>query len=242
MSTAPKPHFIFDFGAVLFRWRPHVLLAQVLPQRVTDEASARHWAAQIFQSYQGDWGDFDDGKVSVPMSNMRWCSDGFEIKCDSGETVTATFAKDCCDREILAWRAWEGKGLPGEPVRDMLVEAVERRFGAVEAIPHTCKLEFLTDNGSAYIAHETRGISRSLGLKPVTTPVCSPQSNGMAESFVNTFKRDYMSRMDLRDAPTVLAQLPGAFEHFNEIHPHSSLKMMSPREFRRRHNQSAHQG
>ncbi len=66
MSTASKPHFIFDFGAVLFRWRPHVLLAEVLPQRVTDEASARHWAAQIFQSYQGDWGDFDDGKVSVP--------------------------------------------------------------------------------------------------------------------------------------------------------------------------------
>jgi putative hydrolase of the HAD superfamily len=68
MSTAPapKPHFIFDFGAVLFRWRPHVLLAQALPQRVTDEASARYWAAQIFQSYQGDWGDFDDGKVSVP--------------------------------------------------------------------------------------------------------------------------------------------------------------------------------
>ena len=69
------------------------------------------------------------------MSNMRWCSDGFEIKCDSGETVTATFAKDCCDREIMAWRAWEGKGLPGEPVRDMLVEAVERRFGTVEAMP-----------------------------------------------------------------------------------------------------------
>lgn len=183
-----------------------------------------------------------DGQVSVPMSNMRWCSDGFEIKCDSGETVTATFAKDCCDREILAWRAREGKGLPGEPVRDMLVEAVELRFGTVEAMPQGCDLEFLTDNGSAYIAHETRRIAKSLGLKPINTPVCSPQSNGMAESFVNTFKRDYMSRMDLRDAPTVLAQLPGAFEHFNEIHPHSSLKMMSPREFRRRQNHPAHQG
>jgi transposase InsO family protein len=55
----------------------------------------------------------------------------------------------------------------------------------------------------------------------------------MAESFVNTFKRDYVSRMDRRDALTVLAQLPAAFEHFNEIHPHSSLKMKSPREFRR---------
>lgn len=156
------------------------------------------------------------------MSSMRWCSDGFEIKCDSGETVTVTFAKDCCDREILAWRAWEGKGLAGEPVRDMLVEAVERRFGTVEAVPLERELEFLTDNGSAYIAHETRGIARSLGLKPINTPVCSPQSNSVAESFVNTFKRDYMSRMDLRDSPTVLAQLPGAFEHFNEIHPHSS--------------------
>ena len=38
--------------------------------------------------------------------------------------------------------------------------------------------------------------------------------------------------MDLRDARTVLAQLPVAFEHFNEVHLHSSLKMRSPREFR----------
>ena len=75
-----------------------------------------------------------EGKVAVAASNVRWCSDGFEIRCDSGETVTATFAKDCCDREIMAWRAWPGKGLPGEPVREMLIEAVEKRFGAVEAV------------------------------------------------------------------------------------------------------------
>ena len=173
-----------------------------------------------------------NGKVAVAASDMRWCSDGFEIKCDSGQTVTATFAKDCCDREIMAWRAWEGKGLPGEPVREMLIEAVERRFGAVEAVPPEHVLEFLTDNGGAYIAGDTRRIARSLGLRPINTPVCSPQSNGMAESFVNTFRRDYLSRMDLSDAPTVLAQLPAAFEHFNEVHPHSSLKMKSPREFR----------
>ena len=76
-----------------------------------------------------------NGTVAVATSDTRWCSDGFEIKCDSGETVTTTFAKDCCDREILAFRAWEGKGLPGEPVREMLIEAVEKRFGTVEAVP-----------------------------------------------------------------------------------------------------------
>ena len=55
----------------------------------------------------------------------------------------------------------------------------------------------------------------------------------MAESFVNTFKRDHVSRMDLSDARTVLAQLPAALEHFDEVHPHSSLKVKSLREFRR---------
>lgn len=174
-----------------------------------------------------------EGTVSVQASNTRWCSDGFEIPCDSGQTVTATFAKDCCDREIMAFRAWVGKGLPGEPVREMLIEAVEKRFGAVEALPAGHVLEFLSDNGGAYIAHDTRRIARQLGLTPINTPVCSPQSNGMAESFVNTFKRDYVSRMDRTDAATVLAQLQAAFEHFNEVHPHSSLQMKSPRQFRR---------
>jgi transposase InsO family protein len=174
-----------------------------------------------------------DGKVIVAASKTRWCSDGFEIKCDSGQTVTATFAKDCCDREVMAWRAWEGKGLPGEPVREMLIEAVEQRFGAVDAIPEGYTLEFLTDNGGAYIAHDTRRIARSLGLTPLNTPVCSPQSNGVAESFVNSFRRDYVSQMDLSNAARVLAQLPAAFEHFNEVHPHSGLKMRSPREYRR---------
>lgn len=174
-----------------------------------------------------------EGKVAVQRSDLRWCSDGFEINCDSGETVTNTFAKDCCDREVMAWRAWKGKGLPGEPVREMLIEAVEKRFGAVEAIPAGHTLEFLSDNGGAYIAGETRNVAHQLGLTPINTPVCSPQSNGMAESFVNTFKRDYVSRMDLSDAATVMAQLPAAYEHFNEVHPHSALKMKSPREFRR---------
>jgi transposase InsO family protein len=115
----------------------------------------------------------------------------------------------------------------------MLIEAVERRFGSVEAVPPEHVLEFLSDNGGAYIAADTRTLARQLGLQPINTPVCSPQSNGMAESFVNTFRRDYISRMDLSDSRTVMAQLPAAFEHFNEVHPHSSLKMKSPREFRR---------
>ncbi len=75
-------------------------------------------------------------------------------------------------------------------------------------------------------------MARLLGLQPVNVPVCSPQSNGLAESFVNIVRRDYVSRIDLIDAQTVLARLTAAFEHFNEVHPNSALKMKSPREFR----------
>ena len=172
-----------------------------------------------------------DGKVAVSESNTRWCSDGFEIACENGQVVTGTFTKDCCDREIIAWRAWSGRGLPGEPVREMLIEAVETRFGTVEAC--SGELQFLSDNGGAYRAHETHAVARELGITPIHTPVCSPQSNGMAESFVNTFKRDYVSQMDRSTAATVLTQLPAAFTHFNEVHPHSALKLKSPRMYRR---------
>ncbi len=75
-----------------------------------------------------------EGKVAVAAGDVRWCSDGFEIKCESGETVTATFAKDSCDSEIMAWRGWPGKGLLGEPVCEMphrgRGEALRHRGGA----------------------------------------------------------------------------------------------------------------
>lgn len=76
--------------------------------------------------------------------------------------------------------------------------------------------------------------SFSVAGKSSTTPVHSPQSNGMAESFVKTIKRDY-AKLALRpDAKTVLQQLADWFEHYNTKHPHSALKYLPPRMFRER--------
>lgn len=54
----------------------------------------------------------------------------------------------------------------------------------------------------------------------------------MAESFVATFKRDYVYVNDCVDAEWVLAQLPAWFADYNEQAPHSALGMRSPNEFR----------
>ena len=70
-----------------------------------------------------------------------------------------------------------------------------------------------------------------LGLLPRFAPVRNPESNGMAEAFVNTFKRDYVHIHARPDAATVLAHLPGWFEDYNERHPHEVLRMKSPRGF-----------
>jgi putative transposase len=63
------------------------------------------------------------------------------------------------------------------------------------------------------------------------TPVRSPESNGVSEAFVKTLKRDYARIQPRPDALTVLQQLPGWINDYNENHPHKGLRMLSPREF-----------
>ena len=63
--TSPTTSVVFDFGAVLFQWRPLALLQQVVPDLAPNEAVAREVAAQIFESFtpQSDWAQFDLGQV-----------------------------------------------------------------------------------------------------------------------------------------------------------------------------------
>ncbi|HBH4861550.1 IS3-like element IS2 family transposase [Escherichia coli] len=169
------------------------------------------------------------GRVAVKESNQRWCSDGFEFCCDNGERLRVTFALDCSDREALHWAVTTG-GFNSETVQDVMLGAVERRFG--NDLPSS-PVEWLTDNGSCYRANETRQFARMLGLEPKNTAVRSPESNGIAESFVKTIKRDYISIMPKPDGLTAAKNLAEAFEHYNEWHPHSALGYRSPREYLR---------
>ena len=110
-----------------------------------------------------------------------------------------------------------------------MVAAVEHRFGMVNRLPVT--IECLSDNGSCYIAGDTRSFARDIGLEPRTTPIESPQSNGMAEAFVRTIKRDYVRVNPCPDAQTVMQQLPVWITHYNQVHQHKALGYRSPREF-----------
>ena len=66
------------------------------------------------------------------------------------------------------------------------------------------QIEWCTDNRSFYTARNTRAFARGIRLIPRTSPVSSPQSNGMAEAFVRTPKRDYVRVNPRLDAQSVI--------------------------------------
>lgn len=220
--------------ALLNREREAAGLARINPKRVY---RLMRLHGLLLERHSGRRpGRVHDGKIVVMRSNLRWCSDAFEIGCWNGETVRVGFVLDAHDREAISWAAVARCGISGSEVRDMMLEAVEKRFGA-ERAPQP--VEWLSDNGSPYTAKETRDFAGQLNLVACFTPVRSPESNGLAEAFIRTFKRDYVRVNPLPDAQTVLQQLDRWFEDYNKNHPHSRLGMRSPREFIRANSPTA---
>jgi transposase InsO family protein len=171
------------------------------------------------------------GRIIRDGSNERWCSDALEIRCWNGDMVQIAFALDCHDREALSFVA-QPRVLQAKDIQWLMRDAVCSRF---EDGKTTVPVQWLSDNGGIYTALETVIVAEELGLEPITTPAYSPQSNGMSEAFVNTLKRDYVECAMLCDAQTVLLQVPGWLEDYNQRAPHSALGMLSPRQYREKY-------
>jgi putative hydrolase of the HAD superfamily len=72
---------VFDFGAVLFHWRPADLVRRRWPELAPDDAAALALAERFFGGFQGDWAEFDrgtldrDGIVSSIVARTGWSAD-----------------------------------------------------------------------------------------------------------------------------------------------------------------------
>lgn len=62
---------VFDFGGVLFRWKPLEFLPRLLPDHATTPAATQDWMRAIFQGFDGDWGEFDRGVLDAPALAQR---------------------------------------------------------------------------------------------------------------------------------------------------------------------------
>ncbi|AHI06544.1 integrase catalytic region [Bdellovibrio bacteriovorus W] len=169
------------------------------------------------------------GVIMTMFPNIRWCSDGMEIRCFNGDKVFVAFALDCCDREAFAYVA-RAEPLSADDIEELMVKAVEKRFGASLRAPR--EVQWLSDRGSIYRAKSVKTLARHLNLQCCYTRAYSPESNGMAEAFVKTIKRDYVYQADCDSAETVLKLLPEWFADYNHVAPHSALGMKSPVEYK----------
>jgi putative transposase len=159
------------------------------------------------------------GQVQRLVSNERWCSDACAIACANGEVVWLAFALDCHDRECLS-AVGVPRALVAADIQQPMTRAIRHRFAGTRP---PARLEWLSDNGSPYTALATVLHAERLGLSPITTPRASPESNGMAEAFVRTLRRDYLEEADLRPATVVLEQVPRWIADYNTVRPHSAL-------------------
>ncbi len=175
-----------------------------------------------FVSRQG----FGGRRVELQAVDLCLHVAGREVAVDLGGDARVAVAED----EVTGFVA-APEALCGEHVRDMMVQAVDHRFGA-SIRKLACPIEFLSDNGSIYTSDETRTFGAEIGFAMCNTPPYSPESNGMAESFVKSFKRDYVYLADLWTAADVLRDLPRWFDDYNRVRPHKGLRMLSPVEFR----------
>ena len=56
---------VFDFGGVLFRWQPEEFMPRLLPRLAVDAASTRALVHDFFEGFEGDWGEFDRGRIDA---------------------------------------------------------------------------------------------------------------------------------------------------------------------------------
>lgn len=56
-------NIVFDFGAVLFSWRPDLLVSELFPRQSATDAAARELARDIF--HHDDWQSFDRGTMEL---------------------------------------------------------------------------------------------------------------------------------------------------------------------------------
>jgi putative transposase len=167
-----------------------------------------------------------DGRVQVAESNRRWASDITSIRAWDGQKGRLAVLLDCADRMVLAWRF--AKRITAEDLAEMLREAVFQRFGEDRAGAQG--IELLSDNGPEYTSHRFRPFVQAMGLVPCHTPRRSPESNGLAEAFFGSFKRDYVYQASLESLDSVAQQLPTWIDHYHREAPHSALGMRTPSE------------
>ena len=110
---------------------------------------------------------------------------------------------------------------------DTTVDFLVRAVKAYERVG--VKIErILTDNGSNYTSRLFKDQAAELGIRLRRTRPYRPQTNGKAEAFIKTLKREWAYKRIYMSNDERLNELPKFVKSYNHRRPHTSLGMRPP--------------
>lgn len=86
----------------------------------------------------------------------------------------------------------------------------------------------MTDNGSCYVSRSFRRALQTLGIRHVRTRPYRPQTNGKAERFIQTAKREWAYARAYRTSAVRTSMLAGFLHRYNSRRPHRALGNHTP--------------
>lgn len=86
----------------------------------------------------------------------------------------------------------------------------------------------MTDNGSCYVSRSFRRALQALGIRHVRTQPYRPQTNGKAERFIQTAKREWAYARAYRTSAVRTSMLAGFLHRYNDRRPHRALGNTTP--------------
>ena len=99
-------------------------------------------------------------------------------------------------------------------------------FFARHGITHVERV--MTDNGSAYRAHQHRLACQRLAIKHLFTRPYRPRTNGKAERFIQTLTREWAKARLYANSAERTSTLDAWLNHYNYTRPHGSLGHKPP--------------
>ncbi len=167
---------------------------------------------------------FKTGQSQAGKENQVWCSDLTYIPFRDKFLYLVVFL-DVYNREIKSWKLCES--LDGVHSKQALRAAVQSVSGNLEG------LIIHSDQGVQYCCEGFRKELKFFGLKQSMSRKGNCYDNAFVESFFHTLK-DELEYKDCTTKEELEKKIAIYMDWYNKVRMHSSLKYMSPKEFKQR--------
>jgi len=167
------------------------------------------------------------------ISDVRWATDATYIRMRLDGMVYLNAVIDCADRECIDFNVSQRND--AKEAAWALEDALLRRFGILPSADTGVTLR--TDNALVYASELYRSLAKSYGLKQEFILPHTPEQNGVAESFMGTFKLECVWQHRFATYAEAKATITAWIHHYNHSRPHSRLGYRTPAAWREQQTQ-----